>query len=105
MPDLFQVHNKSFAIIMVADDGSEAGDSVFLTGTTKWRDGNLFVHCGMDIPEFPIPDDALDRVKEVSAEVRDILEGADYSITLTVGPIPDDVDPAKLLHTGFRWSY
>jgi hypothetical protein len=103
MPDLSHLHDKKFAIIMVEDDGSEDGEWVVVWGVAKWRDSHLFVHRDMGTPEFPVPDAALDRIKPVSADVRDILEDAEYSITLSVGPIPDGVDPATLLHTGFRW--
>jgi hypothetical protein len=103
MQDLSHLHDKKFAIIMIEDDGSEEGDWVVISGFAKWRNGHLFLHREMDIPEFPVPDEALDRINLVSADVRDILEGAAYSITLSVGPIPDGIDPATLIHTGFKW--
>lgn len=88
---------------MIEDDGSEYGVWVVISGVAKWNAGHLFLHRDKDVPEFPVPDSALGRIKSVSADVRGILEGADYSITLSVGPIPDGVDPATLIHTGFRW--
>ena len=103
MHDLSYLHDKKFALIMVEDDGSEEGDWVVLSGTAKWRDGGLFVHRGMDVPEFPLPESAFHRIKPASADVRHILHDADYCITCLVGPIPPDVDEATLLHTGFRW--
>jgi hypothetical protein len=103
MRDLSYLHDEKFAVIMVEDNGSEDGDWVVLWGIAKWRDGHVFVHRGMDTPEFPVPDNALDRIKPVNADVRDILEGAEYFVSLSVGPIPNTVDPATLIHTGFRW--
>ena len=103
MQDLSYLHDKKFAVIMVEDDGSEAGDWVVFSGVAKWRDGELFVHRGMDVPEFPVPESAFHRIKPVSAEVKHILQDADYSVTCLVGPIPPDVDPATFLHTGVRW--
>lgn len=102
MIDFAEVHDKRFAVILVEDDGTEDGVWTVLTGVAKWRDGHLFVHRGMDVPEFPVPDDTLDRVKPVLPEVRDILEGADYSTMLLVGPMPDDADPSEFTHTGLR---
>lgn len=102
MLDLAHIHDKKFAVIFVEDDGTEDGAWTVLTGVAKWREGHLFVHRGMDVPEFPIPDDTLDRVKPVQPEVRDVLEEADYCTMLSVGPIPEDADPSEFTHTGLR---
>ena len=101
--DLAYLHDRKFAVIMVEDDGTEDGDWVVLAGVAKWRDGALSVHRGMDTPEFPIPDTALDRIRPVAPEDKEILYHADYSVSLSVGPIPTDDDPAAYDHTGFRW--
>lgn len=102
MLDFTLIHDKKFAVILVEDDGTEDGAWTVLTGVAKWRDGHLFVHRGMDVPEFPIPDDTLDRVKPVQPTVRDILGEADYYTMLWVGPVPKDADPSEFTHTGLR---
>lgn len=102
MPDLAHIHSKKFAMILVEHDGTEDGDWTILTGVAKWRDGHLFVHRGMDIPEFPIPDETLDRVKSVSPEIRSILEDADFYTMLSVGPMPEDAEESEFTHTGLR---
>lgn len=102
MFDLAHLHDKKFAVILIEDDGSEDGAWIVLTGVAKWREGHLFVHRGKDAPEFPIPDDTLDRVKPVHPEARDVLEEADYYTVLSVGPIPEDADPSEFTHTGLR---
>src|SRR5258708_358496 len=98
-PDLSHVHDRKFAVIMIEDDGSEEGDWVVLSGIAKWHGGQLTIHRGMDVPEFPIPEAALDRVKPVAADVKHILYDADFSVTLSVGPIPPDEDAASFDHT------
>ena len=103
MHNLDHLHGKKFVVILVEDDDTEDGEWIVLAGVAEWRGGQLLVHRGMDVPEFPIPEETLDRIKPVAPEVRDILEGADYSVMLTVGPIPEGVDPATLLYTGFTW--
>ena len=102
MIDLTHIHDKKFAMILFQDDGTEDGQWTVVAGVAKWRDGHLFVHRGMDIPEFPVPDDTLDRVKPVLPEVREILEDAEFSIMLTVGPLPEGADPRQYIHTGLR---
>jgi hypothetical protein len=101
--DFSHIQNRKFAIIMVEDDGSKDGGWVVMTGIAKWQNGHLSLYRGEDIPEFPIPDDTLDRIKLVAPEVKEILEEAEYSIMLSVGPIPDNIDPSTLNHTGFTW--
>ena len=88
---------------MVDDNGTEDGEWIVLTGIANWKNGHLSVYRGEDTPEFPVPDNTLDRIKTVAPEVREILEEAEYSVTLSVGPIPDDLDPSTLNHTGFTW--
>ena len=102
MLDFTHIHDKKFAVIFVEDDGTEDGKWTVLTGVAKWRDGHLSVHRGMDVPEFPIPDDTLDRVKPVLPEVREVLEQADFCTMLSVGPLPPDTDPNEITHTGLR---
>jgi len=102
MTDFTLIHGKKFAVIFVEHDGTEDGKWTVLTGVAKWRDGHLFVHRGMDVPEFPVPDNTLDRVKPVLPEVREMLEEADYCTMLSVGPLPEDTDPSEITHTGLR---
>jgi hypothetical protein len=102
MTDFALIHDKKFAVIFVEDDGTEDGRWTILTGLAKWQDGHLFVHRGMDVPEFPIPDETLDRVKPVLPEVREVLGNADFCTMLRVGPLPADAAPAEITHTGLR---
>lgn len=102
MIDFTEVHDKKFAVIFIEDDGTEDGKWTILVGVAKWRDGHLSVFRSVDVPEFPIPDATLDRVKPVLSEVREILQQADFCTILSVGPLPDDADPAQITHTGLR---
>jgi hypothetical protein len=102
MLDFTHIHDKKFAVIFIEDDGTEDGKWTILVGVAKWRDGHLSIYRGLDAPEFPIPDDTLDRVKPVLPEVRETLEQADYCTMLTVGPLAEDADPSEFTHTGLR---
>jgi hypothetical protein len=84
MPVLAHFQDKKFAVILVKDKGAKDSDVVVLTGIAKWRDGRLFVHRGMGLPEFPIPDEMLGRIQPVAPEMRDILGGTGYSVMLSV---------------------
>jgi hypothetical protein len=98
--DLAHVHDKKFAVIFVEGDDTTDEKWTILVGTAKWRDGHLFVHRGLDTPEFPIPADTLDRVKPVLPEAREALDDAEFCTMLFVGPLPEDSDPAEITHTG-----
>lgn len=100
MIDFTQVHEKKFAVIFVEDDGTEDGKWTILVGVARWREGRLFVFRGLDVPEFPVPDDTLDRVKPVLPEAREILGQADYYTMLFVGPLPEGTNPGEVAHTG-----
>lgn len=102
MIDLAFIHNKRFSIIFVEDDGTEEGRWIVVTGIAKWREGHLFVQRSIDFPEFPIPDDTLDRVKPVAPSIREILDNADFCTMLTVGPLPPDINADELINTGWR---
>ena len=84
MPVLAHFQDKKFAVILVKDEGAKDREVVVLTGTAKWREGHLFVHRGRGVPEFPIPDEMLDRIKPVAPEMRDILGGTGYSVMLNL---------------------
>lgn len=102
MPDLSFVHDRKFAVILIEDDGSEDGAWTVLSGVAKWREGHLFVHRGLDVPEFPIPDHTLDRVKPVPPDLREMLEEASFFTMLSVGPFPEGADPSEFPFAGLR---
>ena len=102
MPDFTHIHDKRIAVIFVEDDKTEDGKWTVQMGVAKGHAAHLFVYRGHDVPEFPIPDDTLARVKPVPSELRKILEESDYYTRLTVGPLPKDTDPSEILHTGLN---
>lgn len=100
------IHNKKIAIFM-QDTTNADGDWVILVGTAKWRTGHLFVFREMDIPEFPVPDEALEEIEAVSEDIQNILresslELADFYTVVNLVPLPENVDPATLLYTGIN---
>lgn len=63
--------------------------------------GRSFVRfSGLDVPEFPVPDDTLDPVKPVLPEAREVLGQADYYTMLFVGPLPEGTDAGEITRTG-----
>ncbi len=73
-------------VILVQDEGPTLGQGIVLTGVltgiAKQREGHLFLDRGPDLPEFPIPDEALPRIQRIAPELRGLLGGPDYAILL-----------------------
>lgn len=100
MIDLAYVSEKKFAVLFCEECEGKDDEWHLLTGVAKWREGNLFVHRGMDLPEFWIPTHALNRVQPSKSEMLETFGGAEFFIVLKIGPIPEGMDPAELFHTG-----
>ncbi|HEY3857559.1 MAG TPA: hypothetical protein VGO67_24520 [Verrucomicrobiae bacterium] len=102
MLDLANIHDKKFAVVFVENNDTPDENWTVLVGVAKWCAGHLSIYRGDDIPEFPIPDDTLDRVKPVLPELREILEEAVFYTMLLAGPLPPDIDPSEITHTGLN---
>lgn len=100
MFDFSRLHNKMLAVLLVEGYHTDDGRWTMLLGQAKWEDGHLYVHRGMDVPEFPIPDDTLDRIRRVPPEEKEFFAHADYCTLLTVAPLPPEADLDDLEHTG-----
>ena len=102
MNDLAYLAEKKFAVLFCEESEDKDDAWHLLTGVAKWRDGSLYVHRGMDLPEFLVPKETLDRVKPTKPEMRETVNGAEFFTVLKIGPLPEDMDPAELFHTGLR---
>lgn len=96
-----EITTKAVALLMMAKDDKGEDDWAVTTGkVTRIGSDLFFVPCGKT-EGFPLPDDALDRMKPTTTETRDILLGADVSLPLTVRLTPDGAQ--GLLKTGLKW--
>ncbi len=48
--------------------------------------------------------DQLERIKEVTPDMKKMLQNADYGISLTMEDLPDVVSVDDLLQTGISWN-
>ena len=87
----------------MAKDERGDDDWAILKGTGVVEEGALYIHRGADDPLFPVPAEALTRVKEVTEELSDMLLGAQYCIPITIGRVDEDIDPRTLASAGFVW--
>ena len=100
VPDLLtqtDVSGKSLTLVLVADDGTAVvTGKVFVFG-----DDLVFEH-GDEPFRFTLPDDALERIRSVAPEASEILNGADYFLSLSVGN-HDEIPPGNSERTGLKW--
>lgn len=103
MTDLAYLNGKNFAVVILEGDDADSVEGAAIFGIAKWRDGQFFVHHSDEFPDFPVPHDALERIRPVSREVRDILADAEYFVVLNLGPLPEGADSGRFLQTGLKW--
>jgi hypothetical protein len=96
------VLNRPLALLLVSDNDGTAVE----TGVVREVGGGLEFEHGGEPPSFPLPPDALERIRPVdpeNAEVRAILGGADFVLTLTVGDLPEGRSSEEGIPTGLKW--
>jgi len=89
-------------VILVRNDGAKDSQLGMVIGTAKWRKGHLFVDRGAGLPEFPIPDGMIHRVRPVASALRGIFEDADYTIMLNVAPALEQINFS--IGAGEEWA-
>ena len=98
--ELSEILNRKLAIVAwkTGEDGNR--EVAVFTGIVKMFDSTYFLDRGEGEPLFEIFDDWLPRIKSVSDDISDILMGAEYHLSLSVGDA-DDEGPFK--ETGLKW--
>ena len=98
-----ELNEKSLAIILWSEkDGVEEASAH--TGTLRRAGVSYEFHRGENSPTFMLEHEWIARIKPVTEDLKETLMGADYMLSLTVGPIPDNVDLSELVPTGLRIS-
>ena len=98
-----EITNKAVTLLVMGKDSQGERDWAVVKGSIVQSGTELlFVHEGK--PDgFPLPDDALDRIKPTTPETKGILLGADLCLSLTIGPIPERTDSEGITPTGLGW--
>ncbi len=97
------IHGKRLAMIAWAekDDGSD-GVTVF-TGIADWNGKTLTMRREPLESSFEIQTEWLERIKEVTPDLKDTLLGAEYSFSVSVGDTSEVDTPSELKMTGLKW--
>ena len=91
------LNGKSLALVLVADDGTAV-----VAGSVHANADDLVFEHGGDPSRFVLPDDAIERIRPVAPEVSEILKGADYFLSLSVGN-HDEMPDGKGERTELKW--
>lgn len=91
--------------------------SLVIWGKNKDGEDNVRVYLGIAVYEknklylerdedrVPILDEWLDRIKKTKdSEIKDILLGADYSLSLSIGNKPKDISPSEFIKLPIKWD-
>lgn len=78
-------------------------DAAYAVGTVAEQGGEYTLEFADGTPAFPLEIDWLLRLAKVNAETYDLFDGADYVLSLSIGNLPESVDPSELTPTGLRW--
>ena len=93
-----ELNGKSFALVVVEDDGEGAR----FIGSARWdRERLFFERVGMRQP-LEIPEHRLDSIKRTPPELRELI-GADYNVMLSIGPLPQDAVGDEHVALGLNW--
>jgi hypothetical protein len=91
---------SKFTILLVDEDDEHV---VFGGWTASVQEGKLLLR-KMDEQMFQVLSEWIGKISKIEdEEVREILEGADYLLRLTVGSLPTDISDSEFLRTGLTW--
>jgi len=93
-----EVDGKPLAILLIAGDD----DMAVAVGQATW-DGTTLTWRGKD-SQLNIPAEALARLRRVRDDPERIFEGADFYLSLSVGPLPEGAKESGLFQKiGLTW--
>jgi len=92
------VDGRHLALLLMAGDD----DMAVAVGQATW-DGTTLTWRGKD-SQLDIPAKALDRLRQVRDDPERVFEGADFYVSLSVGPLPEGAKNSGLFQRiGLTW--
>ena len=92
--------NKTLALILWGQDKNGEDEVVVFSGVFTEKDGTFYLE--RENQESPvIQEDWLPRIKEVPEDLKDVLMGCEYQLSLSVGDIDEAPEPYEPF--GLKW--
>ncbi len=93
---------KRLAIIAIGEDDTGKSEAAVFTGIARLNEGHLFLDREDEV-KFQLPDDTIERIKRTPSDISKIVLGAEFFVTMSIGPIPEGEDPNDYIKTGLKW--
>jgi len=101
---LAKVNGKRLALLVYEMSKRwKVKDAAIFFGNARVEGSRLYFDHGKHPLSFDIPEDALERLKRVTGDLRDIFEDAKYFIWMTIGDLPEGEDVSQYIPTGLKW--
>lgn len=100
--NLHEYEGKPFALLLCGETENGEDDCAIFSGTAYVRNNKLYLERHGDQQDILILTEWYERIQETNESVKDILQGSDYFITLSVGPLPEDADDSYI-PLGLKW--
>ncbi len=100
--DVTALDGKTLALLLCGETDEGEDDWAVFPGVARIRDGALYLERSGDQPDVEILPEWHARIRPTNESVRQILQGAEYFVALSVGSKSEDED-GVYLPTGLRW--
>jgi hypothetical protein len=94
------IAEKTVALLLMDVDANGQHDWTVVAGTVSQSHGTLLFHHASKPEGFPLPDDALQRMKPTPTGAKETMLGADIFLPLSVGPKPEGAAGVGMIATG-----
>ncbi|MCB9771364.1 MAG: hypothetical protein H6754_02305 [Candidatus Omnitrophica bacterium] len=102
MKKISNLHNKKLAVILWSKDKAGEDDVVVYAGKASVVHNKVTVSLKGNA-NFKILAEWVERIKNVTKDLKTTLLDADYCISLSVGDLPTDTSSDKFIKTGLKW--
>ncbi len=98
-----ELNGKKFAIVAIGEDKDGKTEAAVFTGVGRFENGHVYLDHGGEPKTFELPDEVLPRIIPTADDLKDIVEGAEYFVMMSIGPIPEGDNPEEYIKTGLKW--
>lgn len=98
-----KIDGKKLALIAWGTDEKGKDDVALFTGIAKWDGNQLTLDRRDGEPGISIPNNWLDRLKLVEQSLKETLLDSEYSISISVGHLPEDGESSDFKLLGLKW--
>jgi len=93
---------RRLALVIWGKDPNGEDEVWVHTGNVQASGPGFILDRGEDAPQVKLLSEWLPRIKPVSDDLRTTLLGAEFCLSLTIGPIPEGADPSEFEDIGLH---